>query len=187
MSIHRASENGNSELVRILAEQYDNDNSINHTDFFGNTPLTHASRNGHLECVNILLQCHNINVNTTNIYGQTALIAACEFGRFECVNALINAGANVNHIDNNYQTALMRASRYKFSIHNRGKKCVDILLQCPDIDVYLTSYGSNALTIAQDNKQMEIVKILKERMVIDMNFLWSFIGSDITRHIINEY
>lgn len=78
--------------------------------FTKQTPLTAASRNGHLYCVQVLLRDARTDINTKARYGATALSRACGAGYVEIVEALLNRqDCNVNAADWDNHTALMWA------------------------------------------------------------------------------
>jgi ankyrin repeat protein len=87
---------------------------VNALDGNDETALYLAAFNGHLRCVNMLLEA-KANVNAISKYGP-ALFSASEYGHLEVVHALIEAHADVN-MTNDGQTALHCASLYRDGHH----------------------------------------------------------------------
>lgn len=76
------------------------------------TALIRASRNGHLNIVNIIVnRCSTIDLDIKEtLSGRTALMVAARFGHIEIMKSLINKGANIDIRDTaNGNTALMIA------------------------------------------------------------------------------
>ena len=84
-------------------------------DSLGQTPLLYAARRGNLSTVKILLGCREgIDANAADGEGATPLIHAVRGGHSAVVNLLLlldRLWVDVNHRDNNGQTALMWAAR----------------------------------------------------------------------------
>ena len=57
--------------------------------------LWNASRNGHIKCVELLLEA-GIGVNATDARGMTFLMLAAQYGYNDCVQLLLEKGADVN-------------------------------------------------------------------------------------------
>lgn len=104
--IHDAAQNGNVESVRQLIQ--DGVDVVD--DCYGSTALAWAATNGHLDCVQLILD-HNADVNHANIFGRTALIEAAYKGHTDCVRVLLARRADVNHASNSSNTALDYAER----------------------------------------------------------------------------
>ena len=70
------------------------------------SPLIHAMRNDHKQCVNAWIES-GADVNIVDSYSVTALTLASKFGHHHSVELLIKAGADVNYIDRYGNTALL--------------------------------------------------------------------------------
>jgi ankyrin repeat protein len=124
------------------------------------TALMWASKNGHLDVVQLLL-ASDADVNIQGGWNEcTALMKACEKGKFEVVEALIKAGAEVNLLNSDHYTALMLAS---FKINSTdGIKIIELL--CEN-DAEVNAYDKDewtALIYAVEFGRFEIVKCLLE-------------------------
>jgi len=87
---------------------------ISQKDSRSYTPLMLAVHRGNHGAAKLLLACDGVNPDKPqNISGQTLLWWASVWGDEEMVRLLIQAGANPNKADNNGQTPLMMASRYR--------------------------------------------------------------------------
>lgn len=94
-------------------------------------------------------------------FGRTALIiiASCSLyseaqkkHRAEIIQALLKAKANVNHVDKNGETALIKA------IQKHSSDAVEILLQVPGINLnYVDNNGNTALIIAVQSIQTSYI------------------------------
>jgi ankyrin repeat protein len=90
--IWTASQNGDFvEVVRLLM---DAGALINQANNDGATPLSIASRNGHVEVVRVLIDAGAL-INQALNNGATPLLIASQDGHVNVVRLLINAGATV--------------------------------------------------------------------------------------------
>jgi len=78
--------------------------SINHANKEGETAGMRAVRNGHVECLRVLL-AHNIDVNTQDGKGQTMLHIAVEDNKTACIDLLVEHKANKTIKDKSGNTA----------------------------------------------------------------------------------
>ena len=62
------------------------------------SPLSIASFQGHLECVQLLLEA-NASPDDLTMFGETPLWLACQRGHAEVARLLVSAGASLNHAD----------------------------------------------------------------------------------------
>jgi serine/threonine-protein phosphatase 6 regulatory ankyrin repeat subunit B len=143
-------------IVEYLLEQPDT--SVNFQDRSGSTALMYAVRNSDAEIVELLLLSISrslLNVNIQDNNGGTALIHASIEGNVEIVRLLLLSilrnPVDVNIQDNNGYTALM----YAISIGDR--EIVELLLENgADVNIE-TNWGDTAISIAQDNDNIEIL------------------------------
>ena len=75
------------------------------------TPLMKASINGHLEIVKLLLR-FGANPRKKNKRGESSLALACMQENFHICERLIYAKADVNELDNQRRTPLLKAARH---------------------------------------------------------------------------
>jgi ankyrin repeat protein len=118
------------------------------------TALQAASKGGHLEIVQLLLN-HGADVNIRRGDSGTALQAASAIGYLEIVQLLLNHGADDNIQGEYYGTALQAASA-------RGHlEIVQLLLNHgADINIQGRGYGT-ALQAASVEGHLEIVRLLQ--------------------------
>ncbi len=169
---------GNIERVKIICtvlSQTDKLAVINCVENNDNTALIYASRGGHTEIVQLLIQAlQNANadipltLNHANISGRTALHHAAYHGHTEIVKLLIRAYQNANadiplvlsHTDHIGQTALTTASLYGHT------EIVQLLIQTLQNASAVTQLnhannsGQTPLLYAADCGHTEIVQLL---------------------------
>ena len=84
--------------------------SVSHVPSQTHTPpLTAAAQNGHVACLDTLLDW-GAQVGFAAPDGTTALLAAAGSGHAPCVLALILSGADIDHLDNSGMSAMMLAA-----------------------------------------------------------------------------
>lgn len=105
--LQAASERGNASSVRDLLAK---GASVNFQDYLGETALTRAARNGHLDVVKVLLASGARVDPAIRHGGWTPLMIATQAGHGRVVNALLQAGADVNHQGGAGYSALMLAA-----------------------------------------------------------------------------
>lgn len=84
--------------------------------------LLRASTNGHLDCVNLLLE-HKVRVHARNGSEETSLMLAAQYGHVNVVKKLFEWGANVHDQNCMGYTALMKACE------NGHTRTVEVLLK----------------------------------------------------------
>ena len=104
-SLASAAFQGNFQLVQLLLEASGNAFLELIDPKTGQTPLMLASRQGHLEIVNALLDA-GAQVDSTDFEGWTALKSASWGGHVECVRLLLAAGADPDVTDIGGRSAL---------------------------------------------------------------------------------
>ena len=92
--LYMASENGHSEVVKLLLAAGADVNIAE--NIFGTTPLIAAVTDGHAEIVKLLIAANaDVNIATKTV-GLTSLIIATQEGHADIVKQLIEAGANID-------------------------------------------------------------------------------------------
>ncbi|NWI95728.1 ASB3 protein, partial [Pitta sordida] len=91
-SLHQASFQGSTEIMKILLEKGANKNG---RDDFGITPLFVAAQYGQLESLRLLVS-HGADINSQAKDRATPLLLAAQEGHLECVELLLAAGADPN-------------------------------------------------------------------------------------------
>ncbi|KAI1180646.1 hypothetical protein F4777DRAFT_528793 [Nemania sp. FL0916] len=100
---------GKTSIVEYLLEQNANVNSRDPK--YGETALHLASRNGHIEVVDLLLSRHAA-VNLEGRNGLSPLHLAARYARTDIAASLLDAKANLSQRDNNRNTPFITASLY---------------------------------------------------------------------------
>ena len=132
----RAASNGDSESVVNLKDRYA---VMDVKDIFGKTALMIAARNGHTECVQLLLEREG---GLQKKDGETALMIAARSGYVECVKLLLEKEGEIQ--DRYGNTALIIADAYNDSA------VIDILLS--DANVCEASIEKLKATICSSKK-----------------------------------
>lgn len=123
-------------------------------DFDSWRPIHYAAKNGHLECIKVLLE-HGADIHSEDIENETAITLASFYGHTECVRYLLEQGANVNDcaVDG---TPLIYAAQCE------NAECVKLLLEhgaCVNTSV---SYGITSLKQAIRCDSVPCVRLLVE-------------------------
>ncbi|KAK6339219.1 hypothetical protein TWF718_008641 [Orbilia javanica] len=181
-----AAENGCDSIVDLLLKG--DTTSINtSTNDYGRTPLMLAARNGHETVVEILLGTLHVNIDVRDVEGRTAMAHAVSEGHQRILELLIDAGADVNAVDNDAETTLRMAvlgSHLNIAdflvkngadvnaINNAGEAAIHIAVEKgyqETIDLLIknganvnvkSKAGSVALQVAAANGYREIVGLL---------------------------
>ena len=143
--------NNFSEIDEILKSNTQID--VNAKSKHGETALTYAVLKSNFEIVKHLIVENGADVNAKNKNGKTALMYASN-NNLTLVKQLIEKGADVNAKDNNGKTALMYAGNVAIMEYliNRGA----------DVNAK-DKKSETALTYAMVNRDLEIVKYLREK------------------------
>ena len=157
IALFSAARAGQREIVELLLSK---DADVNDQEAeSGETPLTAAAANGHLDVVKLLVATPG-DPDRRQWMEQTALLAAADSGRLEVVKLLLAKGVDVNASDvytyGGRVTPLMVAAR-------KGQLAVvrELLAQGADANV-TTSNGETALSIAQEKGHIAIEHLLRE-------------------------
>ncbi|XP_036879320.2 cortactin-binding protein 2 isoform X3 [Manis javanica] len=118
--LQQAAAQGNVTLLSMLLNEEGLD--INYSCEDGHSALYSAAKNGHTDCVRLLLNAE-AQVNAADKHGFTPLCAAAAQGHFKCVELLIAYDANINHAAAEGQTPLYLACK------NGSKECIKLLLE----------------------------------------------------------
>lgn len=117
MSLEAAQQGNCRKLKEMIDEGGESKNNVlyNTKDNKDNNALHIAARNGHIECVRILIDA-GADKNIQNKNGATPLMNAVLYEHIDIVRFLIEAGANLNIKNtNDQQTALEMAVDYGYT------------------------------------------------------------------------
>jgi ankyrin repeat protein len=106
--IHRAADQGHSEVIRVLLGAGADVNTPHAT--VQATPLEYAAMNGHLDAVRTLMAAGAM-VDSVDIAGRTPLMWAAWKGKAEVVQELLKHGADVSRKNKTGGTALYYAEQ----------------------------------------------------------------------------
>ncbi|PNJ47119.1 CTTNBP2 isoform 7, partial [Pongo abelii] len=149
--LQQAAAQGNVTLLSMLLNEEGLD--INYSCEDGHSALYSAAKNGHTDCVRLLLSAE-AQVNAADKNGFTPLCAAAAQGHFECVELLIAYDANINHAADGGQTPLYLACK------NGNKECVKLLLEAGTNRSVKTTDGWTPVHAAVDTGNVDSLKLL---------------------------
>ncbi|KAM6152582.1 cortactin-binding protein 2 isoform 2-T2 [Erethizon dorsatum] len=149
--LQQAAAQGNVTLVSMLLNEEGLDINYSYED--GHSALYSAAKNGHTDCVRLLLNAE-AEVNAADKNGFTPLCAAAAQGHFECVELLIAYNANINHAAAGGQTPLYLACK------NGNKECIKLLLEAGTDRSVKTRDGWTPVHAAVDTGNVDSLKLL---------------------------
>lgn len=143
----------NARILRLLIE---NGANLQDTEEESGNSLLHFGVNSTPEILRILLEyTKDLDLNRKNNLGRTPLLAANSKANIECLKLLVNAGADINQVDERGETALHN------SIHWDLPDLRDLLLAQRDVEVNVSSpYTGSPLHLACREGQLESVTAL---------------------------
>ncbi|XP_040115806.1 cortactin-binding protein 2 [Oryx dammah] len=149
--LQQAAAQGNVTLLSMLLNEEGLD--INYSCEDGHSALYSAAKNGHTDCVRLLLNAE-AQVNAADKNGFTPLCAAAAQGHFKCVELLIAYDANINCAADGGQTPLYLACK------NGNKECVKLLLEAGTDRSVKTRDGWTPIHAAVDTGNVDSLKLL---------------------------
>ncbi|KAB0375912.1 hypothetical protein FD755_012555 [Muntiacus reevesi] len=149
--LQQAAAQGNVTLLSMLLNEEGLD--INYSCEDGHSALYSAAKNGHTDCVRLLLNAE-AQVNAADTNGFTPLCAAAAQGHFKCVELLIAYDANINHAADGGQTPLYLACK------NGNKECIKLLLEAGTDRSVKTRDGWTPIHAAVDTGNVDSLKLL---------------------------
>lgn len=149
--LQQAAAQGNVTLLSMLLNEEGLD--INYSCEDGHSALYSAAKNGHTDCVRLLLNAE-AQVNAANKNGFTPLCAAAAQGHFKCVELLIAYDANINHAADGGQTPLYLACK------NGNKECIKLLLEAGTDQSVKTRDGWTPVHAAVNTGNVDSLKLL---------------------------
>ncbi|XP_030879129.1 cortactin-binding protein 2 [Leptonychotes weddellii] len=149
--LQQAAAQGNVTLLSMLLNEEGLD--INYSCEDGHSALYSAAKNGHTDCVRLLLNAE-AQVNAADKNGFTPLCAAAAQGHFKCVELLIAYNANINHAADEGQTPLYLACK------NGNKECIKHLLEAGTDRSVKTRDGWTPVHAAVDTGNVDSLKLL---------------------------
>lgn len=110
------------------------------------------SQQADFDTLHYFLGFHGIDFNAT-FESITVLHSAIDFGKLECVSTLLQCPEiDVNKLDNNGQTPLMR------SINRNHFRIMDLLLKCEKVDINFTSRNGDSALSCCANKSQDLLR-----------------------------
>nr|KAF6319334.1 cortactin binding protein 2 [Myotis myotis] len=150
-TLQQVAAQGNVTLLSMLLNEEGLD--INYSCEDGHSALYSAAKNGHTDCVRLLLNA-KAQVNAADRNGFTPLCTAAAQGHFKCVALLIAYDANINHAADGGQTPLYLACK------NGNKECIKLLLEAGTDRSAKTRDGWTPVHAAVDTGHVDSLKLL---------------------------
>ncbi|XP_039272536.2 uncharacterized protein LOC120346782 isoform X1 [Styela clava] len=153
-ALHLAAENGRLEIAVMLLKYKA---FVNAKTKLGLTPLHLAAQNGYNDLVKILIEMHDASIDARSLDKKTPLHKAAENGQYDVCESLLNAGANVQMVDNKGQTPLHLAAE-----NDHSKVVEQFLMHQPELVTMTNKAGSTCAHIAASKGSVAvIVELLK--------------------------
>jgi len=157
---HHALKWADNEIIRILIKK-GADFTIVNTE--GNKPVHLCYRTRKCPDVLKILQENKIDIYTPNEHGKTLLHISVEERKHHIIDDLINLGFDLNAQDNNGDTPLHLAARWKLrddslDMDLHPDALVELLKFSPDVEI-LNTKNQTALDVATEEK---VITLLKE-------------------------
>ncbi|XP_069852728.1 cortactin-binding protein 2 isoform X1 [Dipodomys merriami] len=149
--LQQAAAQGNVTLLSMLLNEEGLD--INYSCEDGHSALYSAAKNGHTDCVRLLLNVE-AQVDAADKNGFTPLCAAAAQGHFECVELLIAYDANIDHAAAGGLTPLYLACKHG------NKECIRLLLEAGSDRSVETRDGWTPVHAAVDTGNVDSLKLL---------------------------
>ncbi|XP_058510924.1 cortactin-binding protein 2 isoform X2 [Ochotona princeps] len=149
--LQQAAAQGNVTLLSMLLNEEGLD--INYSCEDGHSALYSAAKNGHADCVRLLLNA-KAQVNAADRNGFTPLCVAAAQGHFKCLRLLIANDANINHAADGGQTPLHLACK------NGNRECIKQLLEAGTDRSVKTRDGWTPMHTAVDAGNVDSLKLL---------------------------
>lgn len=174
-----ASQQGNKDIVEYLISKAVD---ITHKNNDGSTAYHVASQKGKTEILKILDKMSEALHFRLNNNGDSPFHIACKYGNTETVDYfLTQKKCDVNSFAQFLNTGLM------FAVKNGHIEVVKLLLAHKAPIYHMNSYGETAFQLAQQTKNAEVVKYLKE-YIEHHNFLFHEIDNGVSElRIIKNY
>ncbi|XP_032762803.1 cortactin-binding protein 2 [Rattus rattus] len=149
--LQQAAAQGNVTLLSMLLNEEGLD--INYCCEDGHSALYSAAKNGHTDCVRLLLNAEAL-VDAADKNGFTPLCVAAAQGHFECIELLTAYNANINHSAAGGQTPLYLACK------TGNKECIKLLLEAGTDRSIKTRDGWTPIHAAVDTGNVDSLKLL---------------------------
>lgn len=149
--LQQAAAQGNVTLLSMLLNEEGLD--INYSCEDGHSALYSAAKNGHTDCVRLLLNAE-ARVDAADKNGFTPLCAAAAQGHFECIELLTAYDADINHAAAGGQTPLYLACK------NGNTECIRLLLEAGTDRSIKTRDGWTPIHAAVDTGNVDSLKLL---------------------------
>ena len=152
-------------------------NSINNKH---ETPLFCACKSGAIDCVKCIFQSQpNLNVAISNKHNESILFEACKRGHDNIVQYLLDSDRVPNQMINQTTTPLNMTALHIVALKGY-KKCLDLLLACPEIDINVLNTDNEApihLAVTNRNQSASLAIFNDARFTLSsINFdkLWYY-------------
>lgn len=179
-ALHYAAFFGHAETCSILIKYDAPVDCVENLD--KQTPLIFAAKNGHVDCVRVLIEEGNSNPEKCDKFSRTALHYACMFGQIEVVKYLLTLGVNANASDSSSNTPAHFAAGFGYL------KILHLLVKYGSADPSISNiWRGTPCSIANMKGHVGIIKYLlgMPKSAINVNFKDQS-GSSMLQNTVNE-
>lgn len=138
---------------------------ISSTDSSGNSAISLAAREGHLEVLRTLLETREIDINSQNDTGMSPILLAAESGHIEVVQALLATGkVELDSKSHHEESAFLLAAQ------NGHLKVVQALLNTSKVDINSKNkLEQSPLILAAKKGHLDVVQALLDTGEVDID------------------
>ena len=147
---------GMAHMITNILKRKNKINAINAVDSKGRTPLIYASAEGHVELVELFVECE-ADIEFKDNEECTPLLVAAKNSFTECAEILIKMGANLNATDARGNSAL------HFASFRQNTPLVKHLLSNKDIEISTNDQGFTPKMMANDQNIKSMIQLEMEK------------------------
>jgi len=149
---------------------------VDHRDYYGQTPIYYAAREGHCEMIQKLVN-YGANVNNEDNIGQTPLFYSVREGHRQASEVLINNGAIVNKQDKKHRTPYCLVKK------NNKEEIMKLLVNHGTIQIEEVKREKSK---SKENQSVNVSEPQKYVLMTYIDGAWRHMNVDETRAFIKD-